>query len=79
MYHTTADGQRVLISSMNTNHIVNTIKLLGGNVSRSYLAELLLRTREYGVLTALLEEIRDDELEDDDCGEFFHLGFGESF
>jgi hypothetical protein len=40
---------------------------------------LLLRTKEYGVLTALLEEIRDDELEDDDDGEFFHLGFGESF
>jgi hypothetical protein len=51
---------------MTTQHILNTIKLLEGNISRNYLAELLLRTKQYETITELLKEIRDDEFEDDD-------------
>lgn len=63
MYHQTRGGQQILIKDMTTQHIINTIKLLEGKISRRYLAELLIRTNQYGIITSLLEEIRDD----DDC------------
>jgi hypothetical protein len=66
MYHRTRDGRQILIKDMTTQHILNTIKLLEGNISRNYLAELLLRTKQYETITELLKEIRDDEFEDDD-------------
>jgi hypothetical protein len=65
MYHTTREGKQILIKDMTTQHILNTIKVLEGNISRKYLAELLIRTKQYGSITTLLEEIRDDEYGDD--------------
>jgi hypothetical protein len=73
MYHQTRDGQQILIKDMTTQHILNTIKLLEGNISRNYLAELLLRTKQYGAITELLEEIRDDECGDDDNEGFYRI------
>lgn len=74
MYHQTRDGQQILIKDMTTQHIINTIKLLEGNISRKYLAELLIRTKQYGVITPLLEEIRDDDCEDEDDYREDHFG-----
>lgn len=76
MYHQTRDGQQILIKDMTTQHIINTIKLLEGNISRKYLAELLLRTKQYGAITSLLEEIRDDECEDEDDDDYREDYFG---
>lgn len=59
MYHQTREGEQILIKDMTTQHILNTIKLLEGNISRKYLAELLIRTKRYDTITKLLENIRD--------------------
>jgi hypothetical protein len=66
MYHQTREGEQILIKDMTTQHILNTIKLLEGNISRKYLAELLIRTKQYATITKLLEDIRDDDYEYDD-------------
>ena len=76
MYHQTKNGQQILIKDMTTQHIINTIKLLEGNISRKYLAELLIRTKQYVAIISILEEIRDDDYEEEDDDDYRKDHFG---